>query len=426
MSVVLALEEVGPCRKQLKIEVPGPAVEAEAERVVGEFARKARVPGFRKGKVPLAIVKRNFAEEIRQELVERLVPRYWRQAAAEKGIEPVGSPAVEHLHFKEGEPLTFTAVVEVRPEIELRNYRDFSLPTPAVEPTAEETAKTMEELRRSHATWTPAARPAATGDRATIEVVEIAPDGAATPAQNAEIELGSPRVWPELTLAVTGLEAGQSGEFTRPGSSGGDGEAEAERRFRVRLVELQQPQLPALDGEFAKHFGNFTSVEELEKDVAHRLRHSKEEAAREERERAMLDQLTERHPMPLPDGAVHSEIEGLLREYAEGLSRRGVDLQHAEIDWQKIGEEARPHAERRIKARFLLDAIGDQEGIAVGEEEFEQALAVLARLQGMPSGALRQKLDQSGELQGFRARMRREKVVRYLLGEGGESAAKEG
>jgi trigger factor len=421
MSVVLALEEVGPCRKQLKIEVPAPAVEAEAERVVGEFARKARIPGFRKGKVPVALVKRNFADEIRQELVERLVPRYWRQAAAEKAIDPVGSPSVEHIHYHEGEPFTFTAIVEVRPEIELRNYRDFSLPSPAVEPTAEETARTLEELRRSHATWSPAERPAANGDRATVEVVEIAADGQATPSQNAEIEIGSPRVWPELSLAVTGLEAGQGSEFVRAG-----GEGEPERRFRVRLTALQAPKLPELDAEFAKHFGNFTSVEELEKDVAHRLRHSKEDAAREERERALLDQLTERHPMPLPEGAVHSEIEGLLREYAEGLSRRGVDLQHAEIDWQKIGEEARPHAERRVKARFLLDAIGDKEEIAVGEEEFEQALAVLARLQGAASGALRQRLDQSGELQGFRARMRREKVVRYLLGEGGEKAVQEG
>ena len=421
MSVVLALEEVGPCRKQLKIEVPAPAVEAEAERVTGEYARKARLPGFRKGKVPIALVKRHFGDEIRQELVERLVPRYWRQAAAEKSIEPVGAPSVEHVHVKEGEPLTFTAIVEVRPEFELRNYRDFALPEPEVEPKADEVAHTMEELRRSHAEWSPADRAAANGDRAKVEVVELTAEGGETNAQNAEIELGSSRVWPELSLAITGLTAGQSGEFTRPGAEG-----EPERRFRVRLAELQQPRLPEHDDAFAKHFGEFASVADFEADVARRLRQGKVEAAREERERALLDQLTDRHPMPLPDGAVHSEIEALLREYAEGLSRRGVDIEHAEIDWQKIGEEARPHAERRVKSRFLLDAIAERESILVGEEEFEQALAVIARLQGVASGALRQRLDQSGELQALRARMRREKVVRYLLGESGIVAAKEG
>ena len=421
MSVVLALEEIGPCRKQLRIEVPAPAVEAEAERVTGEFARKARLPGFRKGKVQIALVKRHYGDEIRQEMVERLVPRYWRQAAAEKSIEPVGSPAVEQVHVKEGEPLTFTAVVEVRPEFELRNYRDFSLPDPAAEPAADEIARTMEELRRSHAEWIPAERPAAQGDRARVEVVERKADGGEAEAQSAEIELASPRVWPELDLAVTGLAAGQDGEFTRPGAEG-----EPERRFRVRLVELRSPKLPELDEAFAKHFGNFASLAELEADVTRRLSQGKREAAREERERALLDQLTERHPMPLPEGAVHSEIEALLREYAEGLARRGVDVEHAEMDWQKIGEEARPHAERRVKARFLLDAIAERESVAVAEEEFEQALATLARLQGVASGALRQRLDQSGELLGLRARMRRDKVVRYLLGEGGAAAAKEG
>lgn len=422
MSVVLALEEVGPCRKQLKIEVPAPAVEAEAERVTGEYARKARLPGFRKGKVPIALVKRHFGDEIRQELVERLVPRYWRQAAAEKSIEPVGSPSVEHVHVKEGEPLTFTAIVEVRPEFELRNYRDFSLPEPEIEPAAEEIASTIEELRRSHAEWTPAERPAAAGDRAKVEVVELTAEEGEANAQTAEIELGSARVWPELNLAVTGLAAGQSGEFTRAAAADG----EPQRRFRIRLAELQQPRLPELDDAFAKHFGEFASLAEFEADVARRLRQGKAEAAREERERLLLDQLTERHPMPLPDGAVRSEVEALLREYAEGLARRGVDLEHAQIDWQKIGEEARPHAERRLKARFLLDAIGERESITVGEEEFEQALAVIARLQGVASGALRQRLDQSGELQALRGRMRREKVVRYLLGESGTGAAKEG
>jgi trigger factor len=120
---------------------------------------------------------------------------------------------------------------------------------------------------------------------------------------------------------------------------------------------------------------------------------------------------------------VRHETETLLREYAEGLSRRGVDLERAEIDWQKIGDEAKPHAERRVKARLLLDAVADAEQIAVSAEEFEQALSVLARLQGVATGALRQRLDEAGELTGFRARMRREKAVRYLLGETEPAAA---
>jgi len=415
MSVVLAIEEIGPCRKQLKIEIPAPAVEAESSRVTGEYAKKARIPGFRKGKVPSELVRRHFGDEIRRELIDRLIPRYWRQAAAEKALEPLGPPAVEEIDLREGAPLVFTAVVEVRPEIELRNYRDFALPEPAVEPAAEEVTRALEDLRRSHAEWAAVDRPAAVGDRVKVDVQELDAHPPAEP-QSAEIELGSPRVWEELNLAVTGLAAGQSGQFVR---HEGEGEAARERKFEARVVEVQAAKLPELDLEFVRHFGEFASVDAFEADVAHRLRHAKEDDARQERERALLDQLTERHPFELPEGVVRSETEALLREYAEGLVRRGVDLEQADIDWQRIGEEARPHAERRIKARLLLDAIAGRESIEVSEQEFEQALAVLARLQGMASGALRQRLDAADELGAMRARMRREKTVRYLLGEGG-------
>ena len=177
-----------------------------------------------------------------------------------------------------------------------------------------------------------------------------------------------------------------------------------------------------LDDDLARKLGKFESLDALRAAVASRLSAARREEADAERQRVMLDQLTERHPMPLPDGVVKSEIEELLREYAEGLARRGVDIEHAEIDWQKAGEDARPHAERRVKARLLLDAIAEREAIGVSEAEFEQALAVLARVQGVPSGALRQRLDSAGELGGLRGRMRREKTVRYLLGESAAEA----
>jgi len=417
MSVVLSIEETGPCRKQLRVEIPAPAVEAEAMRVTAEYARKARVPGFRKGKVPVAMVRRHFGEEIRQELIDRLVPRYWRQAAAEKAIEALGPPSVADIDLREGEPLVFTAVVEVRPEIELRNYKDFSLPEPAIEPSADEVDTLIAQLRRSHATWSAAPRAAAVGDKARVTVTETSAAGEAAAPQEAEFELGSPRVWEELTAAVSGLAAGQSGRFVRREV---EGETARERAFEVELHEVQEATLPEVDDEFARHFGKFESAAQFREDVARRLRDSKRDDAHQERERALLDQLTERHPMVLPDGVVRAETEALLREYAEGLARRGVDLEKAEIDWQKMGEEAQPHAERRVKARLLLDAVAEAESIAVSEEEFEQALALLARVQGLASGVLRQRLDAAGELPGLRGRMRREKVVRYLLG--GESA----
>lgn len=446
MSVVLNVEEIGPCRKELKIEIPAPAVEAETARVLGEFGRKANLPGFRKGKVPQSLVQRHFGEEIRREVVERLVPRYFRQAAAEKGIDPLLPPEVELAKVETGTGMTFTARVEVRPEIELRNFKDFSLPDPPVEATPEEVRTAVADLRLRHAEWKSASRPAATGDRAKIELKPViereASAGDATEivaeAQTVDIEVGSQQIWEEISLAVAGLTVGQGSRFTRrepraPKEAREEGdlrpEAEVEpapeRTFEVRLTELTEPILPALDDAFAAHLGKFADVAALEADIARRIGSAKRDDAMRQRETAMLDQLTERHPIPLPEGVVHREVDELLRDYAENLARRGIDLETAGLDWQRLGEQAKPQAERRVKARLLLDAIAEHEAVEVGEEEFEQALGLLARAQGIPTPALRQRLDEAGQLAGLRAQMRREKTVRGLLGapEGAPAAA---
>lgn len=447
MSVVLNVEEIGPCRKELKIEIPAPAVDAETARVLGEFGRKASLPGFRKGKVPQSLVQRHFGDDIRREVVERLVPRYFRQAVAEKGIDPLLAPEVEMAPVQAGTGMTFLARVEVRPEIELRNYKDFSLPDPPVEATADEVKTAIADLRLRHAEWKSAARPAATGDRAKIELKPLIDPVAAADesagevvveAQTVDIEVGSQQIWEEISLAVAGLSVGQGSRFSRKeprapreereeGDLRPDAPAEplAERTFEVRLVELTEPILPALDDTFAAHLGKFATVAELEADIARRISHAKRDDAMRQRETKMLDQLTERHPIPLPEGVVHREVDELLRDYAENLARRGVDLEGAGLDWQRLGEQAKPQAERRVKARLLLDAISEQEKIEVGEEEFEQALALLARAQGIPTPALRQRLDEAGQLAGLRSQMRREKTVRRLLGES-ETAAETG
>jgi len=282
MSVVLAMEELGPCRLQLRVEVPAPAVESEEQRVTQDYARRAKIPGFRKGKVPATLVRRHYGEEIRRELLDRLVPRYWRQAEAEKALQPLGPPAVTEVSLVAGAPLTFTAVVEVRPVIELRNYKDFALPEPAVEPSAEEVRGLIDQLRRSHAAWKPVERAAATGDRVQVEVRERKADAPAGEAQTAEIEVGSERVWEELALAVTGLAAGQGGSFTR---RLGEGDEAREAIFDVRVVEVREAELPALDDELAKHFGSFETLAAFEADVTRRLAQSKREEARDQRDR---------------------------------------------------------------------------------------------------------------------------------------------
>ena len=149
----------------------------------------------------------------------------------------------------------------------------------------------------------------------------------------------------------------------------------------------------------------------------------KHDERREARQRALLDQLRERHPLELPQGVVKKEVEGLVQDYAENLARRGVDVEHAGIDWNSMASELLPLAERRVHARLLLDAVSDAESVQVSEEEFEATLAALARARNTTTVALRKNMDENGQLATLRSQLRRDKTIRHLLGEDTTSPA---
>jgi trigger factor len=429
MSVVVSLQDLGSCRKQLTVEVPAPAVEAEMQRVVTEFGNRAKIPGFRQGKVPVKLVRQRFAKDIEREVIERLLPRYWRQAQAESSIEPLLPPEVDEVKdLQPGLPLTFVATVETRPQIDLRNIKDFDLPNPSTDPGTVEVEDTIEELRRQISPWVPVERSAGRGDLVEAEITalsgahgEEAAEGAKT--DKISVEVGDPKVWEELTLALSGLAAGQETTFTRrhehdSPEEGGE-KIVHEQTFRVKVDAVKERDLPPLDDEMAKKINpEFASLDALKDAVTQRHRHNKIEQRNEARQRALVDQLRERHPLELPQGVVRKEVEGLVQDYAENLARRGVDLDHAQIDWNALANDMLPLAERRVHARLLLDAVAEAESIQLGEEEFERALAVVARSQNTSTPALRRALDEDGRLANFRSQLRRDKTIRHLLGEG--------
>jgi len=418
VSVVLSIEDAGPCRKQLKVEVPAPVVKAETQRVVEEFQRSARLPGFRKGKVPSGLIKSKYQEDIEREVVERLLPRFWRQAEAEKELDPLLPPNVDEVNFQAGEALTFLASVEVRPEIELGDIETFDLPDMEVEPTPEDLERAIEDMRRAVAEWVDTDRAAAQGDLVVGKLVLLAngekDEETAPEPQEVRFEVGDQQVWAELSLEVTGKAAGQSGEFERRQGEGDEAETQ---RFKITLEAVKERDMPEMNDELAAKVGKFETVAELEEDVRLRLQRAKQMDRDQKRERALLDQLSERHPLELPTGVVDQEIEGMLREYAQGLSGSGVDLETAGMDWQALADQVRPQAERRVHARLLLDAVAKQTGADVDEDEFERTLAVIARAQKTSTTSIRQELDRTGRLAGLRDQMRREKALKSLLGE---------
>ena len=454
MSVVLSQEDVGPWKKQLEIEVPAPAVDAELERVIGEFRKQVALPGFRKGKVPAGVVKQRFADEVKQEVIERLLPRYWQQAQSESQVEPMLQPEIASVHLEAGEPMRFVALVEVRPEIELAEGREFDLPPLEIDPTDSEIDEVIEKVRLDVAPWEPVKRKAGRGDLVRMRLLETthgededkdesgadeaaAEDGEEAWGQDVEVEVGDERVWEELTLALTGKKAGDEDTFVRVHEGAHhhdhdhddhedtdddeDGAEEHshthEHSYRFKVLEVLEKQLPELDDEFAARVSDAETMEALRERVRQGIRADKKRAADRERETAVLDQLRERNPLELPQGVVGQEVEQMLRDYAENLARQGLDLEKAGIDWNGMREQMKESAEKRVHARLLLDAVVEQDEVSVPDERFDEILSEVAKSQQMSTRALRQALERDDRLEGFRAQVLRERALRQLLGE---------
>ncbi len=444
MSVVTSFEDVGPCRKKMTIEVPAPAVEAEIGRVVDGYRRQVSIPGFRKGKVPASLLRKRFREDIEREVADRLVPRYWHQAQAEKSLDPLLPPQVEELEIEAGKPLTFTAVVEVRPDITIGEIADFELPEGQTEPGEDEKDDALRNLRRGHATWTSVERGASRGDMviglmhrldepATAEELsqdessdsesaegEVAVDAEAEDSESSaapeplQVELGAQGVEEELTLALTGLTAGQNTEYTRRHEHEGETH---EHKFRIEVEEVKEPELPELNDDLAEKFG-FKSASELESAVLDNLRSTKEQELRGQRQKALLEQLRERYPVELPEGVVEHESEEMLQDTMQRLGGQGVDLDQMGIDWKKVVGDMRPQAEQRVHERLVLDAVGAHLQLKLDESAFEQFLTMAAAERRMSSQVLRQQLSENGRLEPLRAQLLRDQTVRHLLGEG--------
>jgi len=416
MSVVVSIEDVGNCEKQLRIEVPEPAVEAELRRTEQDYRRRASLPGFRKGKAPVELIRRKYRRQIEEDVLERLVPRYWEQARAEKELEPLMPPQVEDVALEDTR-LTFTAHVEVRPEVRVEQLDGLELPEPQSEPDEADVQRAIDDLRRQAGSWEPVERAAAQGDRVTARIVETTDGESTDDAEEPEpvsFEIGDPNLWEELSLAATGRSTGQKGEFERSETTE---EGERKRSFRFAVESVEERALPNLDEEFARQAGEFESVDELRDAVRESLAATMRRERRSQRESAALQQLRDRYPLQLPSRVVEHEVEHMARDWATDMARRGVDMQKTSVDWKALYEDLKPEAERRVHSRLLLDAAVEQHGIKVDASELEEVLAEIGRAEGVSAAIVRQRLDRSGQLADLESQMQRRRLLDRMLGE---------
>ena len=420
---ILSAREDSETLTVLEIEVPPERVAEAFAAAVRSYSRRASVPGFRKGHVPEPVIRQRFGDQIRDDVLEALLPDALTEAIEERRLSVLGRPRIEDLRWEPPGPIRFTAKLDVKPAIDPGDWRGVPVEDVSVEPTEEEVRRVLDRLREAHAEFHPIeGRAAAPGDYAVADVsgrfVEILAPGQEPKTFRDEkltLEVGHTDSMPEINEALRGALPGQTRAFRKTFA---DDFANDEFRgktvdYELTLVALKEKRLPELTDELAQSLGDGETADTLREKVRKSLRLEKEAERRRKFRRAILDALLSRRAIPAPEALVESETEGALRDYARYLAAGGTDPEQA--DWERLRREARPGAERRVREYLLLDAIARAEGIDVSETEVEAEFKATAARRGADPAALREQLVKSGGLDALRDEMRLSKAVDLLI-----------
>lgn len=417
----VSIETLSPVKRVLSVEVDPSVVEDEFASAYAELGRRAKVAGFRPGKVPLAVLEKRFHREVTDDVVSRLVPRFYDQAIRDAGLTPVQLPTIEQLSVSKDAPLVFRAVVEVRPAIALQPYRGLPLTRRRVVVEAPEVDATLETLRLRQAELVsrPDDHPIADGDFAVIDFEGFLGE---TPlpesgAKGYLVHVGENAVMPEIEAALNGRRKGDrvDAEVAFPAEHHNPRLAGRRVVFRVHVVDVKQRVVPALDDELAKDIG-MESLAALRERVRSEMARRKESDQRAEERRALLKILVDRHQVDLPPSLVQREA-ALLRERAERHLQAAAQGQPVPgVDPDVLTREAESAAGDRVKSDLLLEAIADRESLAVGTDEIEHEVQRLAAETRSDVREMRRILaGESGEFVGLRATLRREKALDWLI-----------
>ena len=410
------------CKREIELEIPAENVQKAAEKVARDIARIARVPGFRPGKAPVTLVRRRFAGDIEGEVVQSLVPEYLEKALDEKKLVPVTRPAVDRVHFKEGEPLRFRAVFEVLPAFDLADYKNLQVQVDEIQIGDEQVNKALEEMRERAATYVPVeGRSAQDGDYVLIKLMGTpAGGGEMIQAENILCHLGAEETLESFTTNLRGAHPGESKQFESryPDDYPDPKLAGKTYNYSVDVQGIKEKKLPELNDEFAKDAageqGGVTTLEELRKKIRENLDAAKEQQQNAQAREKILELLVRQHDFPVPEALVENQMDVRLERVVRSLAARGVDPRAVNVDWVSLRRRQREAAVSDVKAELLLDRIATAEHIEATDEDAEKEIVALAERSGESATALRARLTKEGALDRIKSKLCSDKTVEWL------------
>ena len=411
------VQEVGACKRRLEVE-EGPEVVQQAwERAFARVQKEARLPGFRKGKVPRSMIKLHFSDDVRQEVARHLIPEVYRQALAETRLRPVEEPDLQEVTLEESAPLKFSAVVEIKPTIALGRYVGLGV-THAPKPFAEtEVDEALGQMQEQHAEYRAVERPADVGDLVLVDYT-LTPEGMEPRVETGyAFTIGGGAVLPGIDEAAIGLEPGGS-RRTRvrfPDDHRNEALRGRSAEALVRVTEVKEKVLPPLDDDFAKSVGEFDTLDALRAELRKGLEARREAENRRELENAVMEAALTEHPFEVPEALVLRQVGRQVERMREQMRRQGVDPDRVPWDYKKMAEELKPAAARAVRRALLIEAIAEKEGLQPSEADVEAEVERLARSSQRPAPAVRSMLERSGDLERLRISLMEKRTLDFLI-----------
>jgi trigger factor len=406
------------CRRELDLEIPADEVTKKLESVAKEFARVARVPGFRPGKAPVSLIRRRFAEDIKGEVVQSLVPERVEKAVTEQKLTPVSQPQVEKLDLIEGQPIKFRAVFEVLPEFELGNYKDLELEMPTMDVIDDDVTKTLEEMRERAAAFAPVeGRPAENGDFVQLKLTGT-PEGGGDPIQADSVlcHLGAEETMEPFNENLRGANAGDHKNFdvAYPADYPDAKLAAKTYHYAVEVLGIKNKKVPELNDEFAKDVSDAATLDELKTKVRESLEHQRDHKHKELLREKVLAAVVKLHDFPVPESLVQHQMDVRLERVVRSLAAQGVDPRAVNVDWVTLRSRQQERASDDVKAELIVDRIASAENIDVTDEEVNHELEHAATHSGESAAAIHARLTKQGTLDRMKAKLRSDKTLDWL------------
>jgi trigger factor len=407
------------CRHSLEISIPVGEVESETDRVTEDIKKRARLPGFRPGKAPSTLIRKQFADSIRQQVLENLLPRYLQKQFEAENLNVVGTPDIRDVHFHTGEPLRFKAEFDVVPEIELKDYTGVEVPYHDPEVTDEDVNKRIEEIRDQKAQYVNVdPRPLEDGDFAVVALESIAGvEGEPVRQEEMVLEIAGEETFPAFTENLRGASPGEEKEFevVYPENYASARLAGRTVRFHATVKGLRRKDLPEVNDEFAQELGDYRTVDELRDAVRKAQFGQRQHEAQQEAKNRIVDKLVDQHDFPIPETFVDRQIKNRVEQRLSAMVEGGLDPKSLKLDWNKLKESQRDQAIREVKASLLLGKISDREAIAATRDEVDREVERIARQQREPIAALHMRFEKDGTLGRIASHIQTEKTLNFLF-----------